>query len=244
MTSSKSGRRVGFASAVSLAISVWAATSVGAQSPGAGSEPRLGEGIRIGLVTHVVDEVLHAAGHRWSKGRCRRHRRRADRRGTPGTAPGTRSSAPSRSWSRGASAIATSVPGDSMSSALNELIDSGIPVVQFNLHQAKVDAPYVGTRTKEGGRILGQVVVDQLGGRSARGTVVGMIGDCYPNYPVLQDRAAGVLESLDQAAVTGLGAGLAPPGLQIAGPLDVTYDPTTNYAAWQAALVASPTPRR
>ena len=57
---------------------------------------------------------------------------------------------------------------------------------------------------------------------------------------MLQDRAAGVLESLDQAAVTGLGAGLAPPGLQIVGPLDVTYDPTTNYAAWQAALSADP----
>jgi ribose transport system substrate-binding protein len=141
----------------------------------------------------------------------------------------------------GAQGIATAVTGDSMSGDLNDLIGSGIPVVQFNLHQTKVNGPYVGNRTKESGRILGQTIVDALGGASATGTVI--IGDCFPGYDVLEDRAAGLLESLDLSDVTGVGVGLAPPSLDIVGPLDTTHDPATNYTAWQAALTAHPDAR-
>ena len=55
----------------------------------------------------------------------------------------------------GVQGIATSVPGESMSSGLNEIVDSGIPVVQFNLLVTSVKAPYVGERSVESGRILG-----------------------------------------------------------------------------------------
>jgi len=41
-----------------------------------------------------------------------------------------------------------------------------------------------------GGRILGQKVVEKLGGASATGKVI--IGNCFPGFPVLENRAKGV----------------------------------------------------
>ena len=127
----------------------------------------------------------------------------------------------------GVEGIATSVPGESMASGLNEIVDSGIPVVQFNLLVTSVKAPYVGERSVESGRILGQKVVDQLGGASATGKVI--IGNCFPGFPVLENRAKGVQESLAAAS-----------GLEILGPFDVKVAANENYAAWEALLSANP----
>ena len=41
----------------------------------------------------------------------------------------------------GVEGIATSVPGETMVSGLNEIVDSGVPVVQFNLLVRDVKAP-------------------------------------------------------------------------------------------------------
>ncbi len=127
----------------------------------------------------------------------------------------------------GAQGIATSVPGESMASGLNEIVASGIPVVQFNLLVTSVNAPYVGERSVESGRILGQKVLDQIGGASATGKVI--IGNCFPGFPVLENRAAGVQESLKAAA-----------GVEILGPFDVKVAANENYAAWEALLAANP----
>ena len=127
----------------------------------------------------------------------------------------------------GVQGIATSVPGETMSSALNEIVDSGTPIVQFNLLVTSVKAPYVGERSVESGRILGQKVVEKLGGASATGTVI--IGNCFPGFPVLENRAKGVQESLKAAA-----------GLKILGPFDVKVAANENYAAWEALLSANP----
>jgi ABC-type sugar transport system substrate-binding protein len=127
----------------------------------------------------------------------------------------------------GVEGIATSVPGESMSSGLNEIVDSGIPVVQFNLLVTSVKAPYVGERSVESGRILGQKVLEKLGGASATGQVI--IGNCFPGFPVLENRATGVQESLAAAA-----------GLEILGPFDVKVAANENYAAWEALLAANP----
>ena len=43
-----------------------------------------------------------------------------------------------------------------MANGLNDIVDSGVPVVQFNLLSTSVNAPYVGERSTESGRILGQ----------------------------------------------------------------------------------------
>jgi ABC-type sugar transport system substrate-binding protein len=127
----------------------------------------------------------------------------------------------------GVQGVATSVPGETMSSALNEIVDSGTPVVQFNLLVTSVKAPYVGERSVESGRILGQKVVEKLGGASATGKVI--IGNCFPGFPVLENRATGVQESLKAAA-----------GLEILGPFDVKVAANENYAAWEALLSANP----
>jgi ABC-type sugar transport system substrate-binding protein len=126
----------------------------------------------------------------------------------------------------GVQGIATSVPGESMSSGLNEIVDSGIPVVQFNLLVDSVKAPYVGERSVESGRILGQKVLDKLGGTSATGDVI--VGNCFPGFPVLENRAKGVQESLSKAA-----------GIKILGPFDVKVAANENYAAWEALLAAN-----
>jgi ABC-type sugar transport system substrate-binding protein len=127
----------------------------------------------------------------------------------------------------GVQGIATSVPGESMVSGLNEVVDSGIPVVQFNLLVTSVKAPYVGERSVESGRILGQKVVEQLGGAGSTGKVI--IGNCFPGFPVLENRARGVQESLAAA-----------PGLEVLGPFDVKVAANENYAAWEALLSANP----
>ena len=127
----------------------------------------------------------------------------------------------------GVQGIATSVPGESMASGLNEIVDSGIPVVQFNLLVTSVKAPYVGERSVESGRILGAKVVEKLGGASATGKVI--IGNCFPGFPVLENRSKGVQESLAAA-----------PGLELLGTFDVKVAANENYAAWEALLAANP----
>lgn len=127
----------------------------------------------------------------------------------------------------GVEGIATSVPGESMASGLNEIVDSGVPVVQFNLLVTSVKAPYVGERSVESGRILGAKVLEKLGGATATGKVI--IGNCFPGFPVLENRAKGVQESLAVAA-----------GIEVLGPFDVKVAANENYAAWEALLAANP----
>jgi ABC-type sugar transport system substrate-binding protein len=128
----------------------------------------------------------------------------------------------------GAQGIATSVPGESMTVGLNEVVDSGIPVVQFNLLVKGVKAPYVGERSVQSGRILGEKVLDKLAGTSATGDVI--LGNCFPGFPVLENRAKGATESLTKAT-----------GIKILGPFDVKVAANENYAAWEALLAANPT---
>jgi len=127
----------------------------------------------------------------------------------------------------GVQGIATSVPGESMASRLNEIVASGTPIVQFNLLVTSVNAPYVGERSVESGRILGQKVLEKLGGASTTGKVI--VGNCFPGFPVLENRAKGVQESLAAAA-----------GIEVLGPFDVKVTATENYAAWEALLAANP----
>ncbi len=105
----------------------------------------------------------------------------------------------------GAQGVATSVPGDSMANSLNDIIASGVPVVQFNLLSAAVKAPYVGEKSTQSGRILGKAIVDKIGGAATKGKVI--IGNCFPGLTVLENRAKGVEESLKKA-----------PGIAVLGP--------------------------
>ena len=57
-----------------------------------------------------------------------------------------------------------------------------------------------------------------------------IIGNCFPGFPVLENRAKGVQESLAKAAA----------GLKVLGPFDVKVAANENYAAWEALLAANP----
>lgn len=128
----------------------------------------------------------------------------------------------------GVDGIATSVPGVALATPINEIVDAGTPVVQFNLLDTGVKAPYVGERSVESGRILGRAVVEMLGGAEATGKV--FVGNCFPGFPVLENRSKGVREALAEA-----------PGLEVnADDFDVTVDPVTNYSAWESILTANP----
>jgi ABC-type sugar transport system substrate-binding protein len=127
----------------------------------------------------------------------------------------------------GVAGVATSVPGESMAKGLNDIIASGVPIVQFNLLSTAVKAPYVGEKSVESGRILGKMVVEKLGGASAKGTVI--IGNCFPGFPVLENRAKGVQESLKAAS-----------GLHVIGPFDVKVSAVDNYNRWEQLYAANP----
>jgi ABC-type sugar transport system substrate-binding protein len=129
----------------------------------------------------------------------------------------------------GVDGIATSVPGATLADPINEIIAAGTPVVQFNLLDTGVDAPYVGERSVESGRILGRAVIDILGGaEAATGKVI--VGNCFPGFPVLENRSKGVREALAEA-----------PGLEVDPEThDVKVAANENYAAWEALLTANP----
>ncbi len=126
----------------------------------------------------------------------------------------------------GAQGVATSVPGDSMAGALNDIIASGVPVVQFNLLSAAVKAPYVGEKSTQSGRILGKTIADKLGA-SAKGKVI--LGNCFPGLTVLENRGKGAEASLK-----------AVPGLTVLGPFDVKVSAVDNYNHWEQLYAANP----
>ena len=199
-----------------------AATTAAAQSPS--SAPP--ESVRIGFVTHVIgnpfiQQIIDAAEFAAED-------LNVDLQvtGPEGGDAEAQLRAVQTLVDGGAEGIATSVPGESMASTLNEIVDSGVPVVQFNLLVTSVTAPYVGERSVESGRILGAKVLEELGGESATGKVI--IGNCFPGFPVLENRARGVQESLGEAA-----------GIEILGPFDVKVAANENYAAWEALLAAN-----
>jgi len=127
----------------------------------------------------------------------------------------------------GVQGIATSVKAASMTSTLNQIVDSGVPVVQFNMGQKGVKAPYVGEAATQAGRILAQKVLDKLGGTSATGKV--LLGNCFPGDPSLDERGAGAQEVFKTA-----------PGIKVLGQFDVKVAANVNYASWEALLAANP----
>jgi ABC-type sugar transport system substrate-binding protein len=127
----------------------------------------------------------------------------------------------------GVDGIATSVPAASMVKGLNTIIKAGTPIVMFNGLGEGVNGPYVGEKSVESGRLLGKMVLEKIGGTTAKGGVI--VGNCYPGFPVLENRQKGVIESLAKAS-----------GVKIIGPSDVKVDSAANFAAWQGLLAANP----
>jgi ABC-type sugar transport system substrate-binding protein len=218
---------VSFAAAAMGVTGTAAATTVPPDDSGAASASTPDDDLTIGFVTHVVgnpfiQQIIDAAEFAAEDLGVA-----IEVTGPAGGDPDAQLTAAQNVVSAGADGLAVSVPGESMANGLNEIIESGVPVVQFNLLSTSVDAPYVGERSVESGRILGAQVLEMVGGAEATGQVI--IGNCFPGFPVLENRAIGVQEALSEA-----------PGLEILGPFDVTVDPASNYAAWESLLAANP----
>jgi ABC-type sugar transport system substrate-binding protein len=238
-------KRASFALLATLAIAVGACTGGGATSApstaaslpataseapsvGASAAPSAPASIKLGFVTHVVGNPFIQQIIDGAKAAAKDLNVDLQVTGPEGGDADAQLKAVQSLVAAGVKGIATSVPGESMASGLNDIVASGIPVVQFNLLVTSVKAPYVGERSVESGRILGAKVLDKLGGPSATGDVI--VGNCFPGFPVLENRARGVKESLSKA-----------PGIKILGPFDVKVAANENYAAWEALLAANPT---
>jgi ABC-type sugar transport system substrate-binding protein len=214
------------AAATTSVSGVAAATTVPPDDAGAASASTPDDDLTIGFVTHVVgnpfiQQIIDAAEFAAEDLGVA-----IEVTGPAGGDADAQLTAAQNVVSAGADGLAVSVPGESMANGLNEIIESGVPVVQFNLLSTSVDAPYVGERSVESGRILEQVL-EMLGGAEATGQVI--LGNCFPGFPVLENRAVGVQEALADA-----------PGLEILGPFDVTVEPASNYTAWESLLAANP----
>lgn len=194
---------------------------------GSGSPTAPGEGIRLGFVTHVIgnpfiQQIVDGA------------EQAADELGVDLQVTGPEGfdgdlqlQSVQSLADAGVQGIATSIAGESMVSGLNALIDSGLPVVQFNVLSTAVKAPYVGERSVESGRILGGLILEQLGGEGASGKVI--IGNCSPGFPVLDNRVKGLQEALAGAS-----------GIEVLGPFDVKVAANENFAAWESLFTANP----
>ena len=127
----------------------------------------------------------------------------------------------------GAQGVATSVPGESMAGRSTRSSRPACRSCSTICSATSVNAPYVGEKSVESGRMLGKMVVDKLGGAAAKGTVI--LGNCFPGFPVLENRAKGVQESLKAAA-----------GLTVLGPFDVKVSEVDNYNQWEQLYAANP----
>jgi ABC-type sugar transport system substrate-binding protein len=218
-------RALALTGALALSVSAVGGAAVSAQSPAASA----GAPIKIGLVVHAfgnpfIQQIIDAA------------QMAADENGAtlqvvgdPNGSADVMLAAAQDLVTGGIQGIVSSVPNATMVKGLNDIIAGGVPVVQFNVLGDGVNAPYVGERSVESGRILGKAILDKLGGATATGDVVE--GNCFPGYPVLQNRAQGVEESLAAA-----------PGINVigkGGTNDVKVAATDNYAAWDALLTAN-----
>jgi ABC-type sugar transport system substrate-binding protein len=208
-----------------MALTLGAVGGVAAQSPSAGALP--GAGLKLGFVTHVIgnpfiQQIIDGA------------QQAADELGVTLQVQGPEDGDPDKQLGMiqsfadaGVDGIATSVPGASLADPINAIIDSGIPVVTFNLLDSSVKAPYVGERSVASGRILGTKILEKLGGAGATGKV--LVGNCLPGFPVLENRQKGVLEALAAA-----------PGITVPPVFESKTSATDNYAAWEATYTANP----
>jgi ABC-type sugar transport system substrate-binding protein len=216
MSSTK--RLVALSSAVALAVAAVAGPVATAQDP-----------IRLGFVTHVLGNPFIQQIVDGAEAAAADLGVELQVTGPDDGSPESQLALIQGLADSGVQGIATSVPGGgTLTEPLNAIIEGGIPIVQFNLLDAGVNAPYVGERSVASGRILGTAIVDKLGGaETAAGKVA--VGNCFPGFPVLENRQQGVLESLAAA-----------PGITVVGPSDVKASTVENYAAWEAILTANP----
>ena len=110
-----------------------------------------------------------------------------------------------------------------------EAVDSGVPVVALDTSPtdgSKVDF-YVGNDNYDLGALMATELLKNLPANPS-GTVV--VGVPNPGTPVLDNRAAGIRDTLKAKA----------PAIQVLGPFQTYSEPTKNYSAWSSLVGAHP----
>jgi ABC-type sugar transport system substrate-binding protein len=216
------------AGAATLTVAVAATPVTMAQSPSAAAPAAPAEPIDLGMVIHVIGQPFIQSITEYAKIAANDLGATLQVAGPEGGNPEQQIALIEGFVNAGLDGIVTSMPGSTLSGPVNAIVDSGVPVAQFNLLDAAAKAPYVGERSTESGRILGNKVIELLGGASAEGKV--FIGICLPGYPVLENRSRGVREALATA-----------PGLVVnESDFDTTVFDTSNLSAWEAVFTANP----
>lgn len=197
--------------------------------PTASAQDEETEPVDIGLVTHVLGNPFIQTITEYAQIAADDLGVNLEVQGPPGGSADEQIQLIQGFVNNGVDGIMASVPGTTLANPINEIVAAGVPFVQFNLADPGAKGVYVGERSTESGRILGQAVIDLLGGNeTASGKA--FIGNCFPGFPSLENRSRGVREVLASA-----------PGIEVNGTdFDVTVDPVTNLAAWEAILTANP----
>jgi len=211
--------RLAAITAVAVAATALVATSVGGAAPGgSGKKPVIGFVVHVKgnpFIQQIIDGAMAAGQDLGVEVRVA---------GPPEFDANEQLKDVEDLFAAGASGVATSIGGESMVKPLNDLIAQGKPIVSFNLMSKNLNAPYVGERSTNSGRILGGLVASKLGGPSATGTAV--VGICAPGLAVLENRGRGVKAGVAKAA----------PKLKVVGPFNVKVAANENYAAWEQLL--------
>jgi ribose transport system substrate-binding protein len=108
-----------------------------------------------------------------------------------------------------------------------DAVDAGVPIVA--LDTAPTDGSKVGFYVGNDNYDLGAQMAEELLKRlpsEPSGTVV--VGVPNPGTPVLDNRAAGIKQTLNAKA----------PGLKVLGPFQTYSEPTKNYGAWSSLVNA------
>jgi ABC-type sugar transport system substrate-binding protein len=127
----------------------------------------------------------------------------------------------------GVHGVITSIFDQTMVKPMVDIIEAGTPAVMSNVPIFEVPAPYVGEPSGMAGYLLGQTMLELLGGETATGTAI--FGNCYLPSPTLQARAAGAMAAFSVAE-----------GVEQLGPFDVASDALENYGRWEQLLAANP----
>ena len=148
MTTTNRRRPLGSRKSIGIAAALLAAGAIplgaaGASAPDSGAPA---DDLKIGFVTHVVgnpfiQQIIDAAQFAAEDLGVS-----IEVTGPAGGDADAQLTAAETLVAAGVDGLATSVPGESMANGLNDIIESGVPVVQFNLLSTSVDAPYVGER--------------------------------------------------------------------------------------------------
>ncbi len=128
----------------------------------------------------------------------------------------------------GVDGVATTIISESIVPALNDIVEAGTPVVQFNLISDRMRGPFVGEGTIPTWTKFGKFIGEKIGGSGASGKV--LIGNCFPGLEVLENRVAGTRAGVLSVA----------PNVEVLGPFDVKLAPTENYAAWESLARTHP----